>query len=236
MKNALGVIFDMDGVLIDSYQAHFKSWQAMLAEVGLIMTEQEFAKTFGRTSREVLGSLWGPQRFSADEIARLDARKEELFRQIIAADFPAMPGVRELLRSLAKAGFLLGVGTSGPPDNVELTLDRLGMRSVFDAVVTGADVTRGKPDPQVFLTAAARLRLPPEWCVVVEDAPLGVEAAHAADMAAIGLVSTGRTRPALAAAELVVDRLDQLTPDQVEMLIVGRVVDEIADENENETE
>jgi beta-phosphoglucomutase len=224
MDHTLAVIFDMDGVLIDTYQAHFQSWRQMAAETELVMTEPQFAQSFGRTSREIIGSLWGQGRFQDADIARLDARKEELFRQIIAADFPRMPAARELLVALHRAGFLLAIGSSAPPENVELVLDRLDVDSLFEAVVTGRDIRRGKPDPQVFLTAAARLRMPPEWCAVVEDAPAGIAAALAAEMTAIGLASTGRTRAELATAHLVVDSLRELSPQVIDDLIVRRLI------------
>ena len=220
---SLGVIFDMDGVLVDSYHAHFRSWQVMAAEAGVTIDETLFAATFGRTSREVLATSWGSGRFTDAQIAQLDLRKEEVFREIIAANFPMMAGARELLTALARAGFALAIGSSAPPDNVEAVLEKMRLRSLFDAVVTGADVRRGKPDPQVFLTAAARLRLPPEWCAVIEDAPLGIEAARAAGAACIGLASTGRTREQLAAADLVVDRLEELSSTRIEELIATRL-------------
>jgi beta-phosphoglucomutase len=134
-----------------------------------------------------------------------------------------MPAARELLVALHRAGFLLAIGSSAPPENVDLALDRMEAESLFEAVVTGQDIRRGKPDPQVFLTAAARLRVPPEWCAVVEDAPAGIAAALAAEMTAIGLASTGRTRAELAAAHLVVDSLRELSPAVIEDLIVRRL-------------
>ena len=100
--------------------------------------------------------------------------------------------------------------------------ERLGCAETFAATVTGADVTRGKPDPQVFLTAAERLGLPPQRCVVVEDAQPGVAAAKAAGMAAVGLVSTGRRRAELAAADLVVDALAELSPASLRRLLDTR--------------
>ena len=220
MKHA--AIFDMDGVLVDTYHAHFASWREMAEAEGLHFTEAEFAPTFGRTSREIIAHFWGDGRYGNREIALLDDRKEEGFRRIIAADFPAMPGVFELLPELRDAGFALAVGSSGPPENVALVLDRLETRSTFDAVVTATDVTRGKPDPQVFLIAAERLGLPPARCVVIEDAALGVEAAQAAGMVSVGLASTGRTRQSLAAAELVVDALVELSPRILRELIDRR--------------
>ena len=155
-------------------------------------------------------------------MAELDDRKEIAFREIIAQVFPAMPGASELLKTLRADGFKLAVGSSGPRENVELVLDRLGAVSLFDGVVTGSDVTRGKPDPQVFLMAAERMDVLPRRCVVIEDATAGILAAHAAEMTCVGLVSTGRTRDELAAAELVVDTLDELSPDVLRNVIDGR--------------
>ena len=217
--NDSAVIFDMDGVLVDSYQAHFRSWQRMAAEAGLTLTEAEFAAQFGRTNPEIIAVYWGEDRHRDEEIAAMADRKEKIFREILRARFPAMPGARELLRSLDEAGFALAVGSSGPPENIELVLRRLGARSRFRAVVTAKDVTRGKPDPQVFLIAAKRLGVPPRRCAVVEDAPAGIAAAKAAGMTAVGLASTGRDRESLAAADLVVDSLGRLSPERIGDLI-----------------
>jgi beta-phosphoglucomutase len=223
MNEQLAVIFDMDGVLVDSYQAHYQSWQKAAASIGRSMNREEFDATFGRTSREIIAALWRDAVSSEEDIARLDARKEAAYREILAADFPPMPGITELLQSLHAAGFALAIGSSGPPENVALVLDRLGGRALFGTVVDGMDVTRGKPDPQVFLLAAERLGVPSKRCAVVEDAPLGIAAAKAAGMAGVGLVSTGRTREDLAAADLVVDSLAELSPVAFGSLIARRL-------------
>jgi beta-phosphoglucomutase len=219
MTHNYAAIFDMDGVLVDTYHAHFQSWLSMAKRAGLTFTEAEFAPTFGRTSREIIAHFWGRGRYNDAEIAALDNEKEAAFREIIAGNFPAMPGVHKLLIDLHAAGWKLAVGSSGPPENVDLTLDRLGKRDLFSAIVTGMDVTRGKPDPQVFLLAAERLGVVPSRCVVIEDAQPGIAAAQAAGMAAVGLVSTGRTRKELAAADLVVDSLADISPQVLGALI-----------------
>ena len=211
------VIFDMDGVLVDTYHTHYKSWVAMAEKEGFTFTEEQFAPTFGRTSREIIAHFWGSG-LSDQRIAEMDAAKEEAFRRIIADDFPAMPGARDLVESLAEDGFALAVGSSGPPENVAMVLDELGVSDHFQAVVTGADVTRGKPDPQVFLIAAERLRTAPAACAVIEDAPAGVAAARAAGMKAIGLVSTGRAPEDLDEADLVVRQLSELPPSRIREL------------------
>jgi beta-phosphoglucomutase len=129
-----------------------------------------------------------------------------------------MEGAVELLDALSREGILIAVGSSGPPENVGLVLERLG-RPVR-AVVTGMEVTRGKPDPQVFLLAAERLGVPAEYCAVVEDAPAGIEAARAAGMAAVALVSTGRSETELrrCGPDLVVRSLRDLDPSALRRL------------------
>jgi beta-phosphoglucomutase len=114
---------------------------------------------------------------------------------------------------LYEDGFLLAVGSSGPPENVELVLQQLGCREWFAAATTGADVARGKPDPQVFQIAAQRLGIPPSCCAVIEDAAAGIAAANAAGAVSVALVSTGHSRAEYAAADHVVDRLEELSPE-----------------------
>lgn len=211
------VIFDVDGVLVDSYAAHLRSWVLMAREHGLEITEQEFASTFGQTSREIIARFWGPD-LDAVEREALDARKEAIYRDLIRAGFPVMDGAIELIDALAADGFLLAVGSSGPPENIELTLERLGRRDRFRAIVTGRDVTRGKPDPQVFEIAAERLGVPAARCAVVEDAPVGIAAARAAGMASVALVGTAPPER-LAAADLVVRSLCELDPSRLRTLL-----------------
>jgi beta-phosphoglucomutase len=205
---ARAVILDVDGVLVDSYEAHMRSWLVMGREHGLTITEEQFASTFGQTSREIIARFWGPD-LSREDAEALDARKEAIYRDLIREHFPAMDGSVELIDALADAGFRLAVGSSGPPENVELTLDCLGRASRFSAIVTGRDVTRGKPDPQVFQIAAERLRVPPARCIVVEDAPVGITAARAAGMSSVALVGTVAA-DRLGEADLVVRSLREL--------------------------
>jgi beta-phosphoglucomutase len=214
----LAVIFDMDGVLVDSYHAHFESWRRLAEETGIArFTEDDFARTFGMTSREILAHHW-PAKLTPEQIAGHDARKEELYRQIIRANFPEMPGARALVHRLHEAGFRLAVGTSGPAANIEASLEGLGHRELFGALVSGQDVPRGKPDPAIFLLAAERLGVPPQRCAVIEDAPAGVEAANRAGMAAIAVLGTASGEQ-LAAARLIVERLDELSPQRIAELI-----------------
>lgn len=212
-------IFDMDGVLVDTYRAHYLSWLDMAQREGLHFTEADFAPTFGRTSREIIATFWGKDRYDEAQVAQLDDCKEAAFRRIVANDFPAMPGVMDLLQSLHAEGFRLAVGSSGPKENVDLVLQELGARRLFGAVITGNDVHQGKPDPEVFLLAARRLEIAPSRCVVIEDAPAGVAAARAAGMKCVGLISTGRTRDDVAGAEAAVTALSEISPAMLRALI-----------------
>jgi len=184
-----------------------------LRERGLDLSEDDFARTFGRTSREVIRELFG-ERVDDAQVREIDLRKEELYREIIGREFPTMDGATELIDALHAAGFRLALGSSAPPPNVELTLDRLGRRDAFAAVVTGRDVRRGKPDPQVFLLAAERLAVAPEHCVVIEDAPAGIHAAQTAGMKSIALLSKGRKREDFAShpPNRFASSLDELEP------------------------
>lgn len=211
------VIFDVDGVLVDSYVPHFHSWQQMLAEQDISFTEEQFRATFGRTSGDILKELCG-DRHSDVDLAAFDDRKEALYREIIREEFPEIDGAGDLVDALEAAGFQQAVGSSGPPENIVLTLDCLGRAEKFGAKVTRADVTRGKPDPQVFQIAGERLGVPPSHCAVVEDAPAGVEAANRAEMTSIALTGTA-TREQLAHADLVVDSLRELSPEVIADLI-----------------
>jgi beta-phosphoglucomutase len=210
------VIFDVDGVLVDSYRAHFASWSTLYREMGRDYTEAAFAADFGRTSRDILRRTLGDG-LSETRIRQLDERKEALYRERLREQFPAMDGAVELIDTLAADGFLLAVGSSAPLANIELSLEKLGRSERFSAIVTGADVTRGKPDPQVFLLAAERLGIPPERCAVIEDAVHGIDAARRAGMTAIALTGTAG-REQFARADLVVNSLRELSPQVVREL------------------
>lgn len=224
MRAARAVVFDMDGVLVDSWRAHFESWRTVCRERGRELSEAEFAAGFGRTSREVLEGLFGPGALSPQEIAELDRRKEALYRRMVEHELPVVDGAVELAHELARAGFALAVGSSGPPENVELVVERTGLRPLLGAIVTGADVARGKPDPEIFLTAARRLGIPARRCAVIEDAPVGIRAARAAGMLAIGFSGTGRPAAELAeaGADLVVGSLRELSADEIAQRLDAR--------------
>ena len=215
-------IFDIDGTLVDSYDAHFEAWRDTLAEEGIDYDLEAFSRDFGRRNPEIITELWELENReppSNELIDRIAERKESHFRELLAAAFPEMPGASDLMRSLHQAGWCVAVGSSAPRENVALSIELLGTGPLIDATVSGEDVKRGKPEPDVFLRAAELLGLDPKHCVVIEDARPGVEAAHRAGMAAVAIASKGRTRSELAEAELVIDALGEIDPDRLAEII-----------------
>jgi beta-phosphoglucomutase len=153
------------------------------------------------------------------DIDRLGDSKESAYREIVMACRPRMDGAVELLDALKAAGFLLAIGSSGPPENVEVAMRCLGKTHLFDAIVTGRDVTHGKPHPEVFLKAAEKLGIEPRCCAVIEDSLAGLEAAARAGMAPVGLTGTFPRGPLAEKAALVVESLKELTPKRIAALI-----------------
>ncbi|MEE2894673.1 MAG: HAD family phosphatase [Planctomycetota bacterium] len=215
-------IFDLDGTLIDTYDAHRAAWHAACAANGIEMTAAMFDWSFGRTNPTIIRRFWAdaglpdPDDSTIDRVAE---EKEGDFRAQLERSFPAMPGVPELLGRLKANGFAVAIGTSAPRGNLDLAVDRLGIGDLVDAAVCGGEVVHGKPDPEVFLLAAERVGVAPERCIVVEDAGAGIDAAKAGGMGSVGIVSTGRTHEELAHADLVVDRFDELAVDDFVRLL-----------------
>jgi len=210
-----GVVFDMDGVLVDSADAHFRSWRILAEERGRRVSAEQFASTFGMQNRDIVPLLL-PEASGA-EMHRLADRKEEIYRGLVRERPPIVEGAVELVRSLHAAGAALAIGSSAPRANIDLMLSAMSVAELMNAVVSAEDVERGKPDPQVFQLACRRLRLPPERCVVIEDAPAGVAAARAAGAKCLA-VTIHHPREALSRAHQTVDRLSQVTVDQLRRL------------------
>ena len=200
-------LWDVDGTLIDSREYHWLSWQGALAEEGFNVTPEQFAASFGRRNDEILRGFFPA--YSSDEIARVGESKEVAYRRLVRErGIDLLPGVRRWLDRLREEGWLQAVASSAPRANLEVIVEALGLEGYFGAVASAEDVTEGKPDPQVFLVAAAKLGVEPSACVVVEDAPAGLEAARRARMRNVGVLSH---HPELH-ADIVVRTLEEL-PD-----------------------
>jgi beta-phosphoglucomutase len=200
-------LWDVDGTLIDSREYHWLSWQGALAAEGFKVTPEQFADSFGRRNDEILRGYFPS--YPSEEIARVGEAKEVAYRRLVRErGIDLLPGVRRWLERLREGGWRQAVASSAPRANLEVIVEALGLSGYFAAVASAEDVTEGKPDPQVFLVAAARLGVEPAACVVVEDAPAGTEAARRAGMRSIGVLSSHESLR----ADLVVRTLEEL-PD-----------------------
>jgi HAD superfamily hydrolase (TIGR01509 family) len=182
-------VFDMDGVLVNNSRFHREAWRRLAREEGFALTDPEFWRhAIGRPVEEAVPRVVG-RPVPAAEAARLARRKTALYHEL--ADGHAVPvaGVVEFIRALAVAGVPRALATSAMADSAARILEGLGLGAAFPVQVTAGQVRRRKPDPEVYLMAAARLGVPPAGCVVFEDAVVGVEAARRAGMAVVGLTT-----------------------------------------------
>jgi len=202
-----GILWDMDGVLVDTAEFHYQSWVQTLAEMDIPIDRQSFRNVFGRNNRDTLEALLGrpPE---AEQLAQISQRKESLFRELIHGRAQLLPGALAWLERLSRLGMRQAVASSAPQENIDFLVDELGVRTYFVALCAGHELP-GKPDPAIFLLAASALELHPQDCIVIEDSRAGITAAKRAGMYCIAVATTNPPE-ALAEADLVLERLDKL--------------------------
>lgn len=186
---SLGIIFDMDGVLLDTFEAHLVTWQQVAAAAGFSFTREEFLALFGKTSKKIAEAIW-QRPFSREEIEKLDAHKESLFRDVFRQSPRFVDGVRELIARLQQAKIPFGIGSSAIRENVDLAIELLELKNI--ASVSLSEVAHAKPAPDIFLLAAERMKMSPQNCIVIEDSHSGWCAAAAANMKCIAYVDPAR--------------------------------------------
>ena len=203
------VIFDWDGVVIDSSAQHERAWELLADETGKPLPGGHFKRGFGKKNEAIIPDLgWASK---PAEVHGLALRKEELYRELLRRDGVApLPGVIDLLEALEAESVPCAVGSSTPRGNIEAIFEMTGLRRFFRAVVTGEDVVHGKPAPDVFLSGAERLGIEPRRCVVIEDALVGIAAAHAGGMKCVAVATTNPIG-LLGVAELAVTSLREVT-------------------------
>jgi len=217
MPEIAAVIWDMDGVLADTAPHHLLAWQETFAKRGINFTEADFKRGFGIRNDAIIKNTLGEQ-VTPDEIEAIAREKEATFRRIIGKDIKPLPGALELVKALDEGGISMAIASSTTIENIHLIVGSLGIADYFKAVITGHDVTEGKPSPQVFLLAAQRLGAEPKNCIVIEDAVAGVKAAKSAGMYCVA-VSNSHPQEKLKEADLIVDSLEEVTVKDLEGLV-----------------
>ncbi len=207
------VIFDWDGVVVDSSAHHERSWEILAARHGLSLPSDHFKKGFGKKNNVIIPDLgWADD---PGEVDRLGREKEEIFRDLVRRQgIEPLPGVRGLLDALQAEGIPAAIGSSTERANLDCLLDLMDLRRFFTVIVSADDVTHGKPDPSIFLLAAGRLGIPPHECLVIEDALVGIEAARRAGMPVLA-VATTNPLAALGTATGAVASLASVGPAQL---------------------
>ncbi len=209
------VIWDLDGVILDSAEEHRLAWHRMAQEEGLPFTDEQFWATFGMRNDRIFSLLW--KEVPPERVPELADRKEAYYREFIRAKAAPLPGAIELLSELRAAGYPQALASSTPLKNIEVISEVLGLNKYLDAFVSGETVPRGKPAPDVFLKAAATLGIEPAYCLVIEDAVAGVQAAHAGGMKCIAVMGN-RDLPGLREAELSVKDLTEVNLERIRAL------------------
>jgi HAD superfamily hydrolase (TIGR01509 family) len=217
MDKLFGILWDMDGVLVDTGEFHYRSWAITFAENGITFTREKFRQTFGMNNAGILKLLLASPPTPA-LITEIGDQKEALFRQMVMGSIRPLPGVLNLLPALKEKGFRQVVASSAPQENIDVLLDELGIVPFFDAVVSGAKIP-GKPEPDVFLEAANMIDVTPANCLVIEDAIAGVIAAKRAGMKCLA-VTTTNPATVLGEADLIVDSLVEVSISLINQLFI----------------
>ena len=214
--NPRAVLWDLDGTLADSEEYHWLSWRDAMRAEGVELTYDRFLASFGQRNDRILGA-WLGEAADATRIRRIGDWKEAEYRRLAEArGLTPLAGAREWVERLHRDGWKQAIASSAPRLNVETMLHVLKFDGLIDAMVSADEVKKGKPDPDVFLAAAAAVSVPPSRCVVVEDAPAGVEAGRRAGMKTIGV----NAKTPLA-ADIYVTSLADLSPDAFERLLTS---------------
>ncbi len=207
------VIWDMDGVLVDTGDFHYISWREVSSEFGYDYTREQFDRDFGMKNPDILKRMMGndtPEPF----IKEFCQKKEDLFLEMIRGQLQPMPDLLPVLSRLKEKVVPMAVASSSPIQNINVLLNELQIRSFFDAVLSVGNLP-GKPEPDVFLEAASQLNVPAAGCVVFEDSIAGVSAAKAAGMACIAITSTNPPE-LLQKADLIIETYGNLPKDWID--------------------
>lgn len=215
-KNS-AIIWDMDGVLVDSGDLHYEAWREVAAEMDIDFTRELFDRYFGMSNADVLHELFGGD-IDPDFVDRVGWQQDDAYRRLAADLVQPIPGAFELVRACGAAGWQQAVATSAPGETLDLILDKFDLRHHFAVTANADEVARAKPDPALFILAAERLGVPRERCVVIEDSLNGVRAARAAGIACLA-VTTTHDGDALDGADRVVESLYDVSPADLAALL-----------------
>ena len=218
MKEKFAVLFDMDGVIIDSNPYHKDAWLEFCRRYDVELKEEDVPRyIYGKTNKTALADVF-QREFSPEESFRMSEEKEAIYRELHRADISLIKGLDSLLKTFAQHDIPLAVCTNAPIANLDFMLEETGIRPYFKVLIDASQVSKGKPDPEIYLKAARLLDVPPARCIVMEDSTVGVEAGLRAGMKVVGITTT-HTAAELDHTHLVIDDFEELTVDKLAALL-----------------
>jgi beta-phosphoglucomutase len=216
--NLKAVIFDMDGVICHTNPFHSQAFKVFFAKRNLNPTEEDFAQhMYGKSNKYIFSHFFGRE-IVGDEFTKLEEEKEGLFREIYKETITPIYGFLPFLHALKGAGFKTGVATSAPFANLQLIMSELGFETKMESILASENVSRHKPDPEVYLTSASNLGVSPSHCVVFEDSYSGVSAALHAGMRVVGVLSS-HAKEELPPCNHYISDYRELTPSLIELIL-----------------
>ncbi|MBI1769152.1 MAG: HAD family phosphatase [Bacteroidetes bacterium] len=188
--NSFAFVFDMDGVIVDTNPYHKVALRQFAEKYGYSLSEEELIKKiYGRTNKEWITNLFG-RTLSSEELNHYGEEKEQLFRDLYEKDIKPLKGLEKFLAQTDELKIPRAIGTSAPRSNLDFILKETGLRNYFPITLDEADVTHGKPDPEIYIKCAAKLQMPPAQCIVFEDSLSGVASAREAGCPVVGVATT----------------------------------------------
>ncbi len=203
MSKLKAVLFDLDGTLLDNNDVHLKAWKQYLKENGKEISDEDYKKNIsGRTNKDAVEHIYD-KKMSEEEAAGYYLKKEEIYRKMFAPQIAPISGLPEFLQELADNNIAMAIATSGIQVNIDFMFEHVPIKQYFKKVINSTHVTKGKPDPAIFLKTAEELGVAPESCIVFEDSPSGVKAAKSAKMK-VAALTTSHTKDELKEADIVI--------------------------------
>ncbi len=216
----IGVIFDMDGVIVDNSKYHIRAWIEFIKKFHLELSHEEVNSWFGNTNRLILQRLFNDN-LTEEKIAEYSDQKEILYRKIYEDEIKPLDGLIPFLKELKQDGCKLALATSAPPQNVEFVLSKTGVKNYFEVITDDTGIKNGKPDPEIFLKTAEKLDISPSACLVFEDSFHGIESANNAGMKVVG-VSTTNPAKKLSNTEFNISNFNDISLKEVHKILNHR--------------
>lgn len=214
------VIFDMDGVIVDTNPHHKTAWREYYQRYGKTLSDDDFVEhVSGKHNTHIVAHLFAGQTLTPEEVVRLSNEKEALFRELYKAEIVAVNGLIDFLKSLKAAGIRTAVATSAPVENLDFVMDALDIRQYFDALLNESMVSHPKPDPEIYEKAMAALGVEPADSLIFEDSMTGIQAAKASGATVVGLATTQTANELRPFVDDVILDFTDMTPDRLRGLI-----------------